>query len=418
MFVEAKEAFSRDRALRIALYAPIAEHAAYSAIKKRPVARLKSVIKNAWNRLSTRITGTLVLSDYHYLTRQHTNKGDLAIRVAIREQLIEAFNPQQLEFLEITWGDMTPELLREVNASCDLFVIGGGGYVFVRGDGSTNTRLEDINFLRQISCPVIAYAIGMNRLMHEQLCGLDEVTAETKKKLGELARLCAHMSVRDVETRQLFAMHVDKLQAPAVVGDPVLFLRKRNESRGRGVVAERCRIGINLAAHGWQAIQVLTGALSELVAFLRWLKDEYGAELVYFVHHDLEHPVADYLQAQGLQLVKIDTDPVSMIGEYAEVDFVICQMLHSSIFAANAEVPFLSIAYDQKNLAFCRLLEVPQCCIPHEHATVATLQEAFRTLFGVRDELRGVLQRRKQELQADMLEFQRRIKELRAHVGD
>ena len=126
--------------------------------------RLKSFTKYSLDRALTRLSRRLHLDPFHYETAQqiHTNsnRGDIAIRMAVRQQLTKAFAPSPVRFVEVKWGELTDFAAAEINACCDIFVIGGGGYMFLKADGSAGHMLENVEELGKIRCPVFAYGIG------------------------------------------------------------------------------------------------------------------------------------------------------------------------------------------------------------------------------------------------------------------
>ena len=88
---------------------------------------------------------------------------------------------------------------------------------------------------------------------------------------------------------------------------------------------------------------------------------------------------------------------------------MVCQMLHACIFAAAAGKPFLNIAYDQKSIAFGKLLGVPESCLAHGDVDLAGLERTFASLFhdraglGVRLEARRTVLRLSQNRFAEQL---------------
>src|SRR5438094_7279737 len=59
-----------------------------------------------------------------------SNKGDSIIRESIRQQIADTFGQSEVDFLELRWGSLSEDVVATLNASCDLFVIAGGGYLF------------------------------------------------------------------------------------------------------------------------------------------------------------------------------------------------------------------------------------------------------------------------------------------------
>jgi len=398
--------FDHD-SITICLYVAIPEAEESRTETKPLLRRLKSLVKNSLDRWLTRFSGRLHLDLYHYETARgfggESNRGDIAIRMAIKQQLVDAFAPRPVRFYEVKWGDLSDAVAEDVNRCCDLFVIGGGGYMFLKSDGSAGHMLESVEDLSKIRCPVYAYGIGLNRLMHEQPCDLRGLPPASVRKIRYLADRCALIGVRDLETAHLIENYSAK--RPTLTGDPALFYTHKHVAPLR--YRERPRIGINLAAHGWRALAVLKPLLPAIIALLKIIQRD--ADLIYLQHHDLEQPVIDFLRFRGLKFKVVYGTPGDLLDGYTETDLVICQMLHSCILAANVGTPFLNIAYDEKIVAFCNLMGVPQACIPHGSANLATLEKAFAALFERRLVLREALDRRKKLLRGSMTLFARQI---------
>jgi polysaccharide pyruvyl transferase WcaK-like protein len=404
----------RERAMRICLYVTIPEREEYRRHPRPLMARVKGAIKHCVNLLQSRLTGRLVLEDYHYMAMvgmaDNCNRGDIAIRMAVREQLTAAFAPRPVEFIEVAWCDLNDAVVAQINRDCDLFVVGGGGYIFLNADGSLGDRSADWRLFAGLTIPVDLYGIGLNRLMHEEVRDVRNLPPDSQDKIARLGALCRNISVRDPDAQALFELYAKR--TPALIGDPVLYLRS-----GAAHPAARSRplIGINLAAHSWRAIAVLTPLLPGVVALLKDLQQK--ADLVYLLHHEMERPVLAHLRRQGLRLAVADGSPHDLLEQYAAADFVICQMLHSCIFAANAGTPFLNIAYDQKSLAFCSLMGVPECGIAHDRADAATLAAMFASLFERRAGLAAALEEHKQELHHAQQLFARKMAEPQAQLA-
>ncbi|MEO8302025.1 MAG: polysaccharide pyruvyl transferase family protein, partial [Rhizomicrobium sp.] len=367
---------------------------------------MKSLTKNSLDRVATKLSHRLHLDLHHYETAHgiggNSNRGDIAIRMAIREQLTQAFAPRPVKFLEVKWGELTDYATAEINASCDIFVIGGGGYIFLAADGSLGHMLASVEELDKIRCPVFAYGIGLNRLLHEKICGLDELPEISRQKIRYLSRRCELISVRDHETARLFELYAGRLVA--VTGDPVLSCAPSARLVATRA-SDRPRIGVNLAAHGWRSLSILKPLLPAIIAFLENIQRTHNAELVYLQHHDLERPIIDFLHERGLKFETICGTPADLLEGYAGTDFVICQMLHACIFAATAGRPFLNIAYDDKSIAFGNLLDVPEFCLPHTGVKLDVLESRFASLFQDRHGLHDRLEARKRDLAATQLRF-------------
>src|SRR5690348_2468991 len=77
--------------------------------------RLRSLIKHTANQIATKVLGRLLLDVYHYMTLRNlgdnSNRGDIAIRLAIRQQLSEAFAPRPVNFTEVSWPALTDDVV-------------------------------------------------------------------------------------------------------------------------------------------------------------------------------------------------------------------------------------------------------------------------------------------------------------------
>jgi len=372
--------------------------------------RLKSLTKYSLDRALTRLSRRLYLDPFHYETAQqlhnNSNRGDIAIRMAIRQQLTKAFAPSPVRFLEVKWGELSDFAAAEINACCDIFVIAGGGYMFLKADGSVGHMLEKIEELGKVRCPVFAYGIGLNRLMHEKVCELDGLPESSRQKIRYLSEKCELISVRDAETAKLFALYSDK--SVALTGDPVLSYRPEKPVMP---VRDTTRliIGVNLAAHGWRALSILKPLLPTIIASLEGIQHTHDAELVYLQHHDLERPVIDFLHARGLKFRTVYGTPDELLEAYANTDFVVCQMLHASIFAASVGKPFLNIAYDRKNAGFADLMGIPECCLSHSDAELDVLEKRLSSLLRNRFSLSARLEQRRNELGLSQIWFAERL---------
>ena len=393
----------------VCLYAAIAEQDAYRRRPRPALQKLKSTIKNGLNRFATRVSGSLILEDYHYLGAKgladNSNRGDIAIAIAIRQEISKIFIPVPVDFIEYSWGSIDSNAVKKINRNCDLFIIAGGGYIFIDSVGHINDRIDE-SFLRNINCPIVAYGIGLNRLMHEKTHPIEDLPSSTVRRLASFKNICSLIGVRDFDTKSLFDNNTNA--NVMLIGDPVLNLTESSQSLDRRAKSGPV-VGINLAADGWRAIAVLRKLLPSLVPFLADVRHRYNAEFVYFLHHELERPVISFLRDRGFHLRVVDTDPVSMIGRYKEVDILICQMLHSCIFAANAGVPFMNIAYDNKSLAFASLLGIQECSFAHHGVDKSFLMDRFEKIYDKRVEITSIISQKKNGLLMSRQEFNKQI---------
>lgn len=397
--------------MKICLYTAIPARAQFQPFVRPPIQRAKSTVRHVLDRLRTSLSGRLHVNDFHYQVAKsladNSNRGDIAIRLAVREQIVSVAGHHPVEFVEVEWGRLTPEIVCDINDSCDLFVIAGGGYLFIFGDGSGGRSFDDIPYLQKIRCPVVAYGIGMNRLMHEAVRDLRDLPVETQNKILDFVKACDQIGVRDAHTLELLNLYGDR--PVSLIGDPVLFLRGLQPIATGQRPVHGYSIGINLAAHGWRALTPLKSLLPNFVQLLKHVQNSHGAKFTYLLHHEFEEVVVSFLRQQGISLNVVRAGALELLESYAHLDFVICQMLHACIFSTNQNVPFLNIAYDQKSVAFCDLLGVPQCVLPHTAATATALKERFDAVFATRDAVKKTLMARKLPLEEAQMKFMQEV---------
>jgi polysaccharide pyruvyl transferase WcaK-like protein len=393
-----------DDVVNICLYCAIPEEDEFKGQHYGIRERCKGTIRNALNAIFTVLSGRLNYDVYSYRVANglgdNSNRGDMAIRVALRSQLRAAFAPRKVRFTEAKWGDLGDKVAA-INSDTSLFVIAGGGYISIDSEGSPWAMLANSRILEKLECPIVACGIGLNRLMNRQLSDISELPEETRDSIHRLSKSCRALGVRDLDTVQLFAAHGQK---PAVlIGDPVLYFDSDAPSPDRE--SGPIRIGINLASHGRRTYSMLKHALPSVIDILRWVQKNKDVQFVYMVHHDFEKPIARYLRRKGLALQIIDLPAPKLIEAYKNLDFVINQMLHSCIFAANAGVPFLNMAYDRKCLAFCALLDVPECGFAHDRVSFDLLKTRFDHLFENRSALSEKIRERRAMLRSQNRTF-------------
>ncbi len=380
--------------MKICLYLPIAPSQEFLPIRRNKKDLAKTTLKDLWFYCSA-IFGGFALDVYSFTKKTSTNRGDIAIGEAIREQLQHRAGPA---FLDVMWGHLGPETVARINAEADLFVICGGGYVFLDIRGELNRRLEDVAWLERIHCPTAAYGIGFNRLLDEGPYDPDDpLPPRTIDKLQRLSGACQFMSVRDASTAELFTRWTGR--TPEVTGDPALFLEPAPVLRRRS--PDRLTIGLNFAVHGPEAVVMIKKLLPTALAGLRRIDAQYRPRWVYMQHSDEEAAVLWWLRARGFRIDEVvDGGPRQLLAAYAGLDLAICQMLHSCILAANARVPMVNIAYDLKNTAFFELMGLPQQCLSHDRLTPERLLALVGESLERRAEIADQLRRRKAELAA------------------
>src|SRR6185312_14614367 len=353
----------------IYLYVPISVAREYRPVARSPLGQVKASLL----RFRDRLGWTLLRShafDYHaWRKTEYTNRGDIAIRQAIR-QFLERKLGYAAQFVELDWGCLDDDAVARINAGAALFVVCGGGYVSAdAATGTLSAVMNDVAALAEIRCPVVAFGIGYNCVLE---CPRDEMVtvlpAETARKLNGLVTACDFIASRDSKLAEIVAEYAN---APVpVIGDPALFLdpavRKPLAAEQGGSI----NVGLNLALHGPISAGIFRTHFEVYADFLKKVQRSQPVRFWYFVHCETERIAVALLRKRGVNVQVVDVPPRELIAAYSQMDFVICQMLHASILSANAGVPSINIGYDVKNASFYELMGQPELCIPHDEISV------------------------------------------------
>lgn len=282
--------------------------------------------------------GTRRLRVVHFHFRPRYNVGDEAVVLAVRQLVETAIGPVRWTSrrLRVLQQPIAVRQQRHINAH-DLVIVGGGG-LYSRWGLPLDTRA-----VAGIGLPLVVYGAGLNRNLDDG--PLEPAQLDSIHRLHERAALA---SVRDEASRTLLASLGHEAQC---TGDPALFLTPRPQRQCDGT--GRPLIGINFAAHGWQGQErLLDTVLDRCVPVLRELAARQDAGLCYLVHARAELPLLPRLRAAlpGLRIVHLPAPQLA--HAYQQMSLVVSMMLHSSILAWAAGVPFVNIGYDDKNRAF------------------------------------------------------------------
>ena len=262
--------------------------------------------------------------------------------------------------------------------------------------------MNDVELLAKIRCPVVAFGIGYNCVLERPRNEMaNELPRDTVAKLKALTAVCDLIASRDKKLGQLLAEYAE---APIpLIGDPALFLDPA-ALKSRPVARERVgrvNVGVNLALHGPITASIFRAHFEVYVDFLKEVQRSQPVTFWYFVHCETERLAVDLLQGRGVSVEVVDLPPREMVAAYAQMDFVICQMLHSSILATNAGVPSINIGYDVKNVSFYELMGLSELCIPHDAVSVERLWNLWGNAINRRADIVEQLGARKAKLLVD-----------------
>ncbi len=335
-----------------------------------------------------------------HVDHYETNRGDIAIRLASRELLVQVFGAGT-EFIEIGWSEVPDLDPDEINARADLFVIGGGGYFYFNSAGALSERIpRDLALLRALRCPIVSLASGVNQISAPVSGKVSAIQDEAQNQLREILHLLTLSSVRDRHSQEVLDAAVPG--HTVVLPDPALFLSPAGPIAARPSDGS-LHIGLNIAFHGPHSSRVMPDRVRLFAAALQKLAQQRRCRFTYFVHHESERLLPSLLRRAGVPVTAVvDKPSAEMVAQYHGLDLMVCQMLHSSIFCLNAGVPAINVSYDVKNAAFFELMGLEPYCLPGETTTPDVLHAAIERALRDSEGLRQHIAVRRAALRSEM----------------
>ena len=230
-------------------------------------------------------------------------------------------------------------------------VISGGGSLLQDATSSRSLRyyLFILRLAQALRRKTMVYAQGIGPLKFDR----------SREAVGRVLRRVSAITVRDSDSLALLeSMGISGARVvadPSFVAQPDLeaadAVLARHGLKGKALLAVSVR---PWAENAW---------LPELAASIRWVCDALGLEPVLIPMQPSEDTPLCASVGCG-PIVGGDLPPRALKGVIARCSLVIGMRLHSLMFAADAGVPFVALAYDPKVWAFakeigcCEALEV------------------------------------------------------------
>lgn len=377
--------------MKICLYSTIPFRGENVRRHRHPWSALKDSIKRTRDRARWLLTSDRTFDVSAWSMYVDDNRGDMAIRRAVQELFRRVFG-RDVQFAEYGWGTLDRRAVKEVNTDCDLFVISGGGYLFIEDDGSLGNRrlTADIEYLGGISCPKVAYGVGLNQVLSFDSALAQEFNIDAAKLVRRWLGYLDLVAVRDQATHDVL-QKIDR-RSMSVIGDPALFLGSASTSQ-----FTEGNVGINFAVHGPLAQELFSKHFYQYCSMLKELRNN-GFRLTYFQHSEVDSVAVRMFKSAGISLSVVDVPPQDLPSAYSRMEFTVCQMLHSAILAANVDVPSINIAYDRKNFAFYELFGMQDYCIHHDKFSLEWLRNCIERVRLNRAIISASLAHRKHEL--------------------
>lgn len=374
------------------------------------VRRLRRIARQSVDWAAWWWNQTFLFKGYNYTDTAYSNRGDIAIKLAIKELLRKSLTGHTVTFVETEWGCLDAVTLERINSQAALFVIAGGGYwVFDRSQKMSPSFLLDAPYFGQMHCPIVVFGSGVNFNLPTVDAVLDgDIDRELKDALLRFDQQVQLFAVRCKSSRDFF--YGLGLRKPQLLCDPAVF-------KEIGVVPVRAKshrlaIGVNFALHGKFVEHQFKKNVATYIQFLKIIQQKFQPNLTYFIHSDEEVLVVRLLRSAGIVLQVVDVPANQLTAEYSQMDVVVCQMMHANILSFNAGVPALNIAYDSKNSGFNQLIGMQAYCISAYTVTLNQLVAKMADLIQDRSVLASRLASRKKELEIRMDEVLGQIRQI------
>jgi len=285
------------------------------------------------------------------------NKGDHGLALAIQQLLRKKLGSVQFKDYDIKKLKTSGfEKVAALASKYDAIVIGGGG-LYGKWLFPVNSKP-----LHKVVIPIILYSIGYDHTVHNS-----DLAKAGWKSIAELNSIAAVSSVRDNLSLKKLQSH--GIKGAMLVPDPGMFLASKKTPLP--LKKNAMNIGVNIAYHWWMRtaepsraikIPMRKKVLSGVVETCSMLQNSFDAKLFYMPHFYTEKSVLRRLEKK-LDIRQLSLSPSEMVYAYGKFSLSLTMNMHSSIFSFNAGTPFINIAYNEKNPAFCSLAGMQSHCL-------------------------------------------------------
>lgn len=274
-----------------------------------------------------------------------TNKGDLAIVLAVHDELKDAFRGAEIvDFPMEVLSQGKKSDLDKINKT-DLVVIGGGGILY------RYFLPFDKKFIGSIKPTIAFFSVGYIREV-----GSRKLTLEESDSIKYIATKAKLVGIRDYYTKRFMQKLCVKDSKLRLVGDSAILLHEKKDNIK---LSKKINIGLNLNYSGWLGFgQYEREILESYEEVARYFQKKHSADIYYLMHHPGEKNIIKKLRIPRMKIV--DIDPHKQKHFYGRLDLVIGMMLHSCVMTFGAGTPEINVAYDIRNKNFAKFIGCPE----------------------------------------------------------
>jgi len=325
-----------------------------------------------------------------YFSVMSSNRGDQAIRAGMTAKL-KTSTEAPIAYFSCRNDLLDTNRIEQLNKEASMLLVAGSGLY-------SNYDLESGFYFRcnpkdipLIEVPVAFYSIGMNNHLEMDRFGLlKEKTLESIRRFNMVA---SHSSARDFRTLDmLYKIGIKKAKfAP----DPAIFC----PSKPFHIEEDKKMVGLNIAQHADMLKHYRSNLVEIFGEICRYLDGE-GYKPVFIAHDALEHNIYEDLVREFKGLMYYNRDGVEeMMSLYRMLDFTVGVRCHSNIMSFGAETPFICLAYDQKQVEFCKVVNMsPYLLRISQNIAIDQVLDKIDHIREDSEELRFVMKERKEEL--------------------
>jgi polysaccharide pyruvyl transferase CsaB len=274
-------------------------------------------------------------------------------------------------------------------SGADLFISGGGS--LIQDATSVRSAMYYLGVLqtgRMLARRAMIYAQGIGPIRRRWLRTLT----------GRVCNGIDLVTVRDDDSRQLL-QECGVRRPVEVVADPVFALAAAPPERAAALLGPPTGPRIGVALRPWGD----GGYIAPLLAALRVLRDQVGAEIVVLVFHPAKDEALSARVARELSGRMIaGVAPGDMLAVVGSLDLVVAARLHALICAVAAGVAPVGLIYDPKVDALARRIGVGTL-LPVRSLSAASAAEVLSAAWSERSDTRAALRARLPALRAAAL---------------
>ena len=276
-----------------------------------------------------------------------SNRGDQAIREGVTYHL-RKHTDAPIAFFSCKTDLLNRQRIDQLNNEGSMLLIAGSGlYSNYDLESGFYFRCSPEDF-KHIEAPIVLFSIGMNNHLEEDRFTI--LSPSTLASIKAVNQQAVHTSVRDYRTLQM--LHGVGIEKSMFVPDPAMFcpadsapFQLRNKRLVGLSIAQHAKM---LKKHRQNVIKVYTE--------LCYALDSRGYTPIFISHDALEHNIYEDLSQGYPNLLYYNEDsPRGMMGIYEQCVFSVGIRCHSNIMSFGANTPFISVAYDEKQVEFCKI---------------------------------------------------------------